>query len=243
MALIVSIQEVASDVVVTINGSANLAGLTNVGNGTGGAEGIFSGDSIRFAPSSTVLEWYQGINGVSTGPFGNNSSNFFLGSYATTDYISLANLSTSTGQIRVPSSYVSGAPISNSMTFTSTSFFLMGLNTGTYVYNWGSGANADSVTVYVGVTPPSSVVINAPLPFSWALTGVNATGVVSTTSVTGSFAGFTVVSGSATFTGLKDANGVNLASIASPLIISSGVTYPIFVTSASLSSGAVLFYP
>ena len=69
---------------------------------------------------------------------------------------------------------------------------------------------------------------------------VNATGIVSTTSVTGSYAGFTVVSGSATFTGLKDANNVELTS--TDWIIPAGTTVPIFVTSASLSSGAVLFY-
>ena len=69
---------------------------------------------------------------------------------------------------------------------------------------------------------------------------VNATGVVSTTSVTGSFGGFTVVSGSATFTGLRDANNSNLATTS--WIIPAGTTVPIFVTSASLSSGAVLFY-
>jgi len=69
---------------------------------------------------------------------------------------------------------------------------------------------------------------------------VNAKGVVSTTSVTGSFAGFTVVSGSATFTGLKDANNSNLAT--TNWVIPAGTTVPIFVTSASLSSGAVLFY-
>jgi hypothetical protein len=69
---------------------------------------------------------------------------------------------------------------------------------------------------------------------------VNATGIVSTTSVTGSYAGFTVVSGSATFTGLKDANNVPLANPS--WVIPAGVTVPIYVTSASLSSGAVLFY-
>lgn len=71
---------------------------------------------------------------------------------------------------------------------------------------------------------------------------VNATGIVSTTSVTGSFGGFTVVSGSATFTGLKDANNNTLATPSAPLIINSGDTVPIYVTSASLTSGAVLFY-
>ena len=70
---------------------------------------------------------------------------------------------------------------------------------------------------------------------------VNALGVVTTTSVTGSYAGFTVVSGSATITGLKDANDVNLAT--TNWIIPAGVTVPIYVTSASLSSGAILLYP
>ena len=70
---------------------------------------------------------------------------------------------------------------------------------------------------------------------------VNATGIVSTTSVTGSFAGFTVVSGSATFTGLKDINGSSLTAAAN-WVIPAGVTIPYYITSASLSSGAVLFY-
>jgi hypothetical protein len=69
----------------------------------------------------------------------------------------------------------------------------------------------------------------------------NALGVVTTTSVTGSFAGFTVVSGSATITGLKDANNVELAS--TDWVIPAGFTIPIYVTSASLSSGAIMLYP
>jgi hypothetical protein len=69
---------------------------------------------------------------------------------------------------------------------------------------------------------------------------INATGIVSTTSITGSFGGFTVVSGSATFTGLRDANNANLAT--TNWILPAGTTVPVLVTSASLSSGAVLFY-
>ena len=68
----------------------------------------------------------------------------------------------------------------------------------------------------------------------------NASGIVTTTSVQGGFAGFTVVSGSATFTALKDANGTNLAT--TNWVLPAGTTVPIYVTSASLSSGAVLFY-
>ena len=70
---------------------------------------------------------------------------------------------------------------------------------------------------------------------------VNPTGIVTTTTATGSFAGFTVVSGSATINGLKDANGSELTT--TDWIIQAGFTIPIYVTSASLSSGAILLYP
>jgi hypothetical protein len=73
----------------------------------------------------------------------------------------------------------------------------------------------------------------------------NTSGIISTTSVTGSFAGFTVVSGSATFSGLKDYSGTNVStgSVALWTDIPVGTTIPLYITSASLSSGAVVFYP
>ena len=69
-------------------------------------------------------------------------------------------------------------------------------------------------------------------------------------SLTGSYAGFTVcatTAGSyAIFTGLKDANGAQLATSGSPATLRflEGATYPIYVTSASLASTSanVLFY-
>ena len=78
-----------------------------------------------------------------------------------------------------------------------------------------------------------------------ANTAFNTNGTISTTSVTGSFAGFTVVSGSATFTGLKDYanNNVSTSSIALWTALPVGTTVPLYITSASLSAGAVVFYP
>jgi hypothetical protein len=69
-------------------------------------------------------------------------------------------------------------------------------------------------------------------------------------SVTGSFAGFIACSTGGTlyahFTGLKDANGVQLAVSGSPaaLYFKEGTFYPIYVTSASLdtTSANVLFF-
>ena len=59
-------------------------------------------------------------------------------------------------------------------------------------------------------------------------------------SITGSFAGFSVAQ-AVTFTGLKDNNGTSLAG--SGLTFPTGVTIPLFVTSASISAGAILLYP
>ena len=78
-----------------------------------------------------------------------------------------------------------------------------------------------------------------------ANTAFNTNGTISTTSVTGSFAGFTVVSGSATFTGLKEYanNSVSTGSIALWTALPVGTTVSLYITSASLSAGAVVFYP
>ena len=78
-----------------------------------------------------------------------------------------------------------------------------------------------------------------------ANTAFNTLGTLTTGSITGSYAGFTVVSGSATFTGLKDYAGTNVStgSIALWSNIPVGTTVPLYITSASLSSGAVVFYP
>ena len=78
-----------------------------------------------------------------------------------------------------------------------------------------------------------------------ANTAFNTNGTISTTSVAGSFAGFTVVSGSATFTGLKDYsnNIVSTSSIALWTALPVGTTVSLYITSASLSAGAVVFYP
>jgi hypothetical protein len=60
-------------------------------------------------------------------------------------------------------------------------------------------------------------------------------------STTGSFYGFTVAQ-AVTFNGLKDGSGNNLATTTAPLTFASGVTIPLIVTSASISTGAVIFY-
>jgi hypothetical protein len=233
MAFVFNILEVGSDVVVSGSGTIN---TTSFGSSTAApsTSNLNAGLAELLLTTGGSGKRYSGITGPNNfGPGGVDASPLTVGG----DIVGVHGFFQS---IYVPNSYISGDPLSNNALFFNRTFSTLGLTAGSYTYTWGSGASADSLTVNVGPTPSST--INAPLPFSWFSTGVNATGVVTTTSVTGSFAGFTVVSGSATFTGLKDAYGNILSTPSNPMIISSGITYPMFVTSASLSSGAVLFY-
>jgi hypothetical protein len=61
-------------------------------------------------------------------------------------------------------------------------------------------------------------------------------------SITGSFAGFTVAQ-AVTFTGLKDYFGTTLATSTNTLTFGTGTTVPLYITSASISAGAILLYP
>ena len=61
----------------------------------------------------------------------------------------------------VPRDYVSGSSLSGSATFVNATLASLGITPGTYVYSWGSGANADTFTIDVAPTVPE--------PSTWAL--------------------------------------------------------------------------
>lgn len=54
------------------------------------------------------------------------------------------------GNLRVPDGYQAGNTLSATMTFNSATFASLGLTPGTYVWNWGSGAHADSFRLQIG---------------------------------------------------------------------------------------------
>jgi hypothetical protein len=57
---------------------------------------------------------------------------------------------------------MSGAKLSNTMTFTGETFTMLGVKPGTYTYTWGTGANADSLIVEIGAVPePASLTLLA----------------------------------------------------------------------------------
>ena len=61
------------------------------------------------------------------------------------------------GRLGVPIVYASGTPLSGSSTWNGQTLASLGLTPGTYVYTWGTGADADSLTVNIkGVPEPST---------------------------------------------------------------------------------------
>jgi hypothetical protein len=64
--------------------------------------------------------------------------------------------------------YKSGAPISNSSFYLNASFASLGMTPGVYVWSWGSGAHADSLTIDIAVPAPGDslnrILSELPLP-------------------------------------------------------------------------------
>lgn len=160
---VLTLQEVGSNVVGTGTGSMDTTLLTLDSNGGPWQSGFLGSFQYVvagvFASSADV---YTGVSG-----------SFNLG---TADVSATGNTGSGTGDIAglygnygalvVPHGYVSGSALSGTFTLNNVSFSSLGFTPGTYTYTWGTGANADSLTV-------TSVV---PEPSTWALLGLGAVG-------------------------------------------------------------------
>ena len=57
------------------------------------------------------------------------------------------------GILYVPQGYVSGAALSDSMTFNNATFASLGVTPGTYVWTWGTGLANQNFTLHIGSVP------------------------------------------------------------------------------------------
>jgi hypothetical protein len=154
-AFIMTIEEVGSDVDVVGSGSIDFSGLTFFESGsTLTPPGVIDAVSGDINAGSGTLFVYQGL----TGP-----SNFGSGGFAGASSVTGVPIGEAAGMyVLVPQGYVSGDALSDSMTFTGSTFADLGVTPGTYVWTWGTGRDADSFTLQIG---PTSV----PEPASLAL--------------------------------------------------------------------------
>jgi hypothetical protein len=153
---IVNVIESGGNVVATGSGTIDTAGLQFVGNG-GNFYAMFiptAGDVILGPTFNNLfVDFYSGISGPTS---------FGTGARYDADSGSGALIGILSGDFIVPDQYVSGTFLSSTDTWTGQTFATLGLTPGTYVWTWGSGANADSFTMNIGgssVPEPASIMM------------------------------------------------------------------------------------
>jgi hypothetical protein len=156
-AFIMTINQVGADVVVAGSGAIDTTDLGSLGDGFS-IPGSFMAPFIAAATTGgTATVSTQSWFGL-TGP-----TSFGVGSVTNADsgdgdVVGIVGDSGTTlgGLLDLPEDYSSGNPLSGSSTYDNTSLASLGLAPGTYVYTWGSGADADSFTVEISGVPEAS---------------------------------------------------------------------------------------
>ena len=140
----ITLAQVGSNVVATGSGPINLTGLTFAGSGQaiGGAGILPVPPKIQTGPTGLVnFDLYRGLV---TGPtsFGGAGS-VAPASSGSGDFVGINVFNFDgvgpNGLLIVPQGYVSGAALSDSMTFNNATFASLGVIPGTYVWMWGTG--------------------------------------------------------------------------------------------------------
>jgi hypothetical protein len=148
-AIVINITEVGSDVYLQGSGSVNTTSLTkhatvsvfNRLNPSSGAAGAGAYESVS-------ADWYKDVATPAPASFG--PGGMVDPSSGTGDRFLLVGQS---GSIFVPAGYQSGAPLSGTATWANQTLSSLGLIPGTYVWNFGTGANADTWTVNITAVP------------------------------------------------------------------------------------------
>ena len=161
--LIIDCVESGGNIQCLTSGSANLAGLTPDTTGFSTSPSLSSQIGNFGIGAFGAFDPYFGLSGP---------ANFGTGPGVAVDVSSgpLVGLRGFDLQLRLPSGYVSGAPILNSSATFSATLAEAGLVPGSHVWFWGSGANADSMTLNISAVPePSAFAI-------FSLVGLGAAG-------------------------------------------------------------------
>ena len=139
----VTLQQVGSNVVATGSGPINLTGLTFAQSGQ-----VIGGEFIqlfagRIQTGATGLTKFDLYRGLVTGPTSFGSGLAASASSGSGDFVGIQVFNFDgvgpNGILFVPQGYVSGAALSDSMTFNNATFASLGVIPGTYVWTWGTG--------------------------------------------------------------------------------------------------------
>lgn len=152
---VLTIQQSGNDVLASGSGTLDITDLSGPGEGNGGPDIIPDLGHIRIGMGAVTGIW-SGVEGPSS--FGTG------GFAAETDLTGgPVGIGGTNGFLFIEQDYVSGTFFSSSGTFANATIDSLGLIPGSYVYTWGSGADADSFTI--DILAPAAV----PEPCSMAL--------------------------------------------------------------------------
>lgn len=158
-AMLFTLAQVGNDVVVTESGTLDLTALSGPFVSMSAGSGLIRPSNASVLVGSNV-SFYQGMTGPAT--FGPGSTLITAASMTG----SAAGIQGNVSTVYVPVGYVSGTMLSGTATFTNQTLATLGFTPNTYVYTWGTGTHADSLTITSAVPEPST----------WALLGVGAVG-------------------------------------------------------------------
>ena len=146
-AVIMTLEQVGPNVVATGSGTVDLTNLTFA----------FAGAGTEMYPAFALLtvgtptdvplwDFYTSVGGPAY--FGTGGP--AVASTGSGDRLAIYGL----GAIAVPQGYISGTPLYGTASYDNTTLAALGVRTGIYKYSGGSGAHADSLTLYIGVPAP-----------------------------------------------------------------------------------------
>lgn len=154
----ININQVGSDVIMSGSGTIDLTDLDSGGLLQLVTQVSPSDNTILLGTPSTNVPNFGHIFTGDTGPssFGSGAA------IGPTSGSGTRFLGIDDGAIVVPAFYASGTYLTESDTFANQTFSTLGLTPGTYIYSWGSGVDADSLTLQIGpiaVPEPSTAVV------------------------------------------------------------------------------------
>jgi hypothetical protein len=158
-AYVVNIEQVGSSVIATGSGSLDLTALSKSAV-QDPDDFIDPSDGILAIGDETVsvgkLLGYRGISGPASFGSGGGASGLISGGTGSDVWVQAQG-----NRLFVSPDYVSGTPLGTSTAiFTDSTFASRGVTPGTYVWTWGTGADADSFTLNIGGVPE---------PATWAM--------------------------------------------------------------------------
>ena len=159
-AVVIYVQQSGVDVVASASGTLNTVALTlfsGASNGGDVAGTAWGGPGASALSVGAIIAMQSAWNGNITGPFPFSTGDVFLGSSGGGDPVGIAHLAGST-VLYTTVGYTSGSPLAGNTTWDNTTISALGMMPGSYLYTWGSGASADSLTINI-VPEPNVIAI------------------------------------------------------------------------------------